>query len=219
MSTDKTFKIKLNDCVVNARKWKAKDKIAFTDIMLYEENKSELIDILVYDCLDEKVALSKDEYKFVLSQIRTQTLGNNIKLQFNCEECNNRFDYIVDLDKTIKPIYSNIKEIHTEHYDIKLDKIKNVDFYKKVIGQAPDELDFYMRIKSINDDEGLSLEEIVDIFENMDISDFDEIFEQWEKIKFKIDDTVNIQCTHCKSEKVYQFDEVPGFFPINWLKK
>lgn len=212
------FKVKLNNQEITIRKWKAKEKLAFTDIMKNKKDKSSLVDLLVYNCIEEDVAFSKDEYKYVLSKIRSLSLGDEIPLQFTCEHCDEQFITVINLSEVIKPIFKDVNEISTEKYDIKLGKIKNTKYYKEVINQAPDELDFYLRIQSINDNDGYSLEEIIEYFGNMDVQDFDDIFEQWDKIKLTIDDVQVIECPHCNGKTQYEFDDIPGFFPANWFK-
>ena len=219
MNQINNFKIKLNNQEITIRKWKAKEKLAFIDIIKNKKDKSELVDILVYNCIEEDVAFSKDEYKYVLSKIREISLGNEIPLQFTCEHCDEEFIEIIKLDETIKPIFKDADVIMTDKYEIKLSKIKNTSYYKKVINEAPDELDFYLRISEINGNDGYTLEEIIELFENMDVLDFDEIFEEWDKIKLKIDDVKIIECPKCSGKTEYEFDDIPGFFPASWFKK
>lgn len=207
--------IKLNGYEVNARKWKAKEKFKFKEI-ISNDNIQEFVKLLVYDCLDREVAFSESEYKYVLSQIRSHSLGNIIKLEFNCEKCNTRFVEDINLDDVIKPEYEKIVPIVTKKHNIKLGTVKNKDFYKRVISQAPDELDFYLRIETINDEEVFSIEEVVNYFSEMDIDEFDEIMKQWDIIKFKINDIHSIKCKNCNDISNYQWDEIPGFFPNSW---
>lgn len=208
--------IKLNNNIVKARKWKAKDKFEFKKI-IKNENGS-FSDILVYNCLDKKIALSEEEYKYVLTQIRCHSLGETIKLEFYCEHCESRFSTELNLNDLIKPIISNKDIIQTEKHIIQLGEVINPEFYKKVILQAPAELDFYLRIKTINDNECFSIESVVNYFNEMDIDEFESIMEQWEEIKFKVDDIVEVKCTNCEEPKKYKFDEIPGFFPESWFE-
>ena len=64
----------------------------------------------------------------------------------------------------------------------------------------------------------MKLEEIVELFNEMNIDEFDSVFERWEDIRFKIDDTSEISCKNCEDKVKYSFDEVPGFFPPAWFK-
>lgn len=211
------FKVKLNNQEITIRKWKAKEKLAFKEIMKDKDSdKSKLVDILVYNCIEEDVAFSKDEYKYVLSKIRSLSLGDEIPLQFTCDECNEQFIEQIIISEVIRPSFKEIKTIETKNFEIQLGKIRNTNYYKSVVNQSPNELDFYLRVQSINGNDGYTLEEIIDYFENMDVQDFDEIFEQWDQIKFKIEDTKIIECPHCSNKVKYEFDDIPGFFPASW---
>lgn len=203
------------------RKWKAKEKKEFLKTIKEKENLDDLQDILVYNCIEGKAAFSIDEFKYVFSKMRQISLGEKIKLEFFCNECKSKFIQEIPLDDIIKPIFSKIKNIQSKNYNIELSGIVNPDFYKKIISENVEyskEYDFYLRIKSINDNETMTLEEIVEMFDNMDIDEYDYIFNEWEKIRFKINDIVDISCNNCNHIVKYSFDEVPGFFPNSWFK-
>lgn len=213
------MKIKL-DKEFTIRKWKAKEKKEFLNTVRNSESLDTLQDVLVYNCIEEKVAFNADEFKYVLTQIRSYSLGDEIELEFYCEDCKNKFLDTIKLSSVIKPIISGKKEIKTKNYKIKLGEIRNVDFYRETIKNNPSEekdYDFYLRIMSINGDDSLTLEETVDLFNEMDIDEFDSIFNQWEDIRFKIDDVADIACIKCDNSVKYSFDEIPGFFPPSWF--
>lgn len=215
------MKIKLGNKELTIRKWKAKEKKEFLNTVRKSETLDSLQDVLVYNCIEEKVALNAEEFKYMMTQIRSYSLGDEIELEFYCDSCKSKFLNTVKLSEIVKPVFSNTNEIKTKNYKIKMSTIKNVDYYKEVIKNNPTEekdYDFYLRIDSINADDSLSLEEIVDLFNEMDIDEFDSIFEQWEAIRFKIDDVTEISCKKCESTVKYSFDVIPGFFPPSWFK-
>ena len=215
------MKIKLGNKELTIRKWKAKEKKEFLNTVRKSETLDSLQDVLVYNCIEEKVALNAEEFKYMMTQIRSYSLGDEIELEFYCDSCKSKFLNTVKLSEIVKPVFSNTNEIKTKNYKIKMSTIKNVDYYKEVIKNNPTEekdYDFYLRIDSINADDSLSLEEIVDLFNEMDIDEFDSIFDQWEAIRFKIDDVTEISCKKCESTVKYSFDEIPGFFPPSWFK-
>ena len=215
------MKLKIGSNEVTIRKWKAKEKKAFLSTIKKGESLDTLQDVLVYGCIEEKVVFNADEFKYAITKIREFSLGSNIELEFYCNSCKSKFLDTIKLEEVVKPIYSNKKNISTKNYEIKIGTIRNIDFYNKTIKENPSEekdYDFYLRIESINDNDCLTLAEIVELFNNMDIDEFDSIFEQWEDIRFKIDDTKEVKCKKCSSSVVYSFDEIPGFFPTNWFK-
>lgn len=214
------MKIKLGTNEITIRKWKAKEKKEFLNTVRTSDSLDVLQDVLVYNCIEEDVALSAEEFKYVMTQIRSYSLGETIDLEFFCENCKVKFLNTINLKEIIKPIISNKKEIKTANYKIRLGKIRNPSFYRETIKNNPLEekdYDFYLRISSINDNDSMSLEEIVQLFNDMDIDEFDNIFEKWENMRFKIDDTAEICCKKCGTAVKYSFDEVPGFFPPSWF--
>lgn len=215
------MKIKLNGKELTIRKWKAKEKKEFLKTVRTSEKLDTLQDVLVYNCIEEKVALSADEFKYVMTQIRSYSLGDEIELEFFCDECKAKFLHKIKLSEIIKPIISGKNEIKTKNYRIILGDIRNVNFYRETIENNPVEekdYDFYLRIQSVNGDESMSLEETIEMFNEMDIDEFDDIFKQWEDIRFKIDDTCYIECKNCSDRVKYSFDEIPGFFPPAWFE-
>lgn len=210
--------IQLNGNTIKARKWKAKEKLFFKKN--YEENMDECLKKLVYDCLeDPNVGLSTIEFEYVFIKLREASLGDNINLEFYCEECEKRFISNIFIKDVYKPVFKVSNVIKTKNNTIKIGKIKNKKFYDDITSQNPEslaELDFYLRIETINDEDVTSLEDVIEYFENLDVAEFDEIFSQWDEISFKIDLTYTVKCSKCSAEKEYEFDEMPGFIPSSW---
>ena len=203
------------------RKWKAKEKKEFLRTVRSSEKLDTLQDILVYNCIEEDVALSAEEFKYVMTQIRSYSLGDDIELEFFCDNCKAKFLRTIKLSEIVKPIISGKNEIKSKNYKIKIGSIRNSSYYKETINNNPSEekdYDFYLRIQSINGDESMTLEEIIEMFNEMDIDEFDEIFKQWELIRFKVDDVCEISCKNCSDTVNYSFDEIPGFFPPSWFE-
>jgi hypothetical protein len=44
------------------------------------------------------------------------------------------------------------------------------------------------------------------------------LLEQWDDIKFRLDDINEAVCTHCGAEEKYKFDDMPNFFPKSWFR-
>lgn len=217
------YKIVELDKKYKIRKWKAREKREFLNTIKNGESLDTLQGVLVYNCIEGEAAFNPDEFKYMMSQIRQYSIGNTVDLEFYCKCCKNKFLKNIEIDKLIKPIKSNKKEIKSKNYNIIIGEIKNPNYYKSITEDInyisyTKEVDFYLRIVSINDNDCMSLDEIIDLFDNMDIDEFDNIFNQWEDIKFKIDDKYNVECSSCNDSVVYSFDEIPGFFPPSWFR-
>lgn len=199
------------------RKWKGSDKKNFLKAMKKTDiNIMEVMQTLVYDCLEEKVALSPDEFKYVLSRIRAYSLGEEFNVEFYCNECGNIFKRTFTLKDTMRFTYTPLSEINVQSVNIQLGEIRNKDFYINKISEDI-EYDFLLRISSINGNESFSLKELENIIDDIDIDILASIVEIWEDHKFKIDDVNTVQCD-CGKSHTYKFDEIPEFLPIEWFK-
>lgn len=216
------MELKFNGKTINIRKWKAKDRKTFvSEIKNKNLDSDEIKNALVYDCIDEDVILSPDEFRYVLSRIRAYSLGENIHFEIICSECGNEFELDIDLKDIFKTSFEDKKEIIFKDINIKISDIKNKEYYNKLLSENTDDLyliDFLMRIDSINGNDSYTLEELISYFNNLDIDLFDGILEQWENIRFKIDDVHSVKCPSCNNIHKYKFDELPEFFPTKWFK-
>lgn len=209
------------------RKWKAKDKKNFIKKIKTSENVKErdLTNELVYDCLEDKnIALSIDEFRYVISKIREKSLGSDVKFELFCDGCKTKFNTTEKIGDIIKQKYKKYKNISVNDIDITIDEPINVKFYYDTINrcETDDEynfVDFLLRIKKINDIDTFKFDELVDYFDNLDITVLDEILTKWEEMCFVVDDVKEVECPHCKAKQKYKFDIIPDFFPENWTKR
>jgi hypothetical protein len=57
----------------------------------------------------------------------------------------------------------------------------------------------------------------VEYFDEMDIDKFDVILEKYNEMRFTVDNTKEFKC-ECGHKQIFEFDEIPGFFPDSWIK-
>lgn len=213
------YSVKIRDFNVKFRKWKVKDKKKF---IANKDNKIALKESLVYDCLeDKKLALSEEEFKFMLIQIREASLSDKIEFNFICSNCDKEFNYIADLTEIMKGEYKNYGDISYKGHRFTIGSILNRDFYEEMIQNSIlDEtnylIDFMLHIKSYNDNDAFTFEELNEIINNLDIDIFEHIFTKWEEMRFKVNNIHNVICPHCNFEELYEFDDLPHFFPDSW---
>lgn len=211
------MKIQLKDQEITFRKWKGKDKKNFMKEMSQPEpDEIKIMQALVYNCIEEKdIVLSTDEFKYVISMIRAASLGNEIDYNFFCTECENTVDrkyYITDI---IKGKYGHGNTIQSKGVDITLGEIRNKEFYMKKI-QEGSIFDFLLRIKEINGNDSFDLEFLMDFFDDLDLDVLDDVLQQYDDIRFKVDDVNDFVCD-CGHTESYHFDELPEFFPSEWF--
>lgn len=211
------LKLKVGNKVINCRKWKGKDKKRFISAINKENvSETEVMESLVYDCIQEDVILDVEEFRYVLSRIRAYSLGENIHIDFYCENCGGLYEKDFKLKDIISYSYKGLSELKSGDTVIKLGEIKNKELYTKYI-QEDDIYDLLLRVEQFNGDNAFTLETLVDKFDDLDIDVLADLLEQFEQSKFKVDDVNSVECTHCKKETNFKFDELPEFFPETWF--
>lgn len=213
------MKIKLKDQEITVRKWKGKDKKKFMNEMNQPEpDEAKIMQALVYNCIEEEdVVLSTDEFKYVISMIRSISLGDEIKYNFFCTECEETTErkyYITDI---IRGTFGEGNTIEAEGVSITLGEIRNKEFYAKKI-QEGSIFDFFLRIKEINGNDAFDLEFLIDFFDDLDLDVLDDVLKQYDAIRFKVDDVNDFVCD-CGHTESYHFDELPEFFPSSWFNE
>lgn len=212
------FKIDIGRTKLTARKWKGKDKKVFKALMKSAElHETELLQTLVYGCIEEDVILSVDEFKYVLSRIRAESFGEEYVVDFYCAECGDFHTQTFKLKDTVKYSFSKLDTIKVKDIRIKLGEIKNKEIYLKLIAED-DIYDLLLRVEMFNGDNTFTLESLVEKFDDLDIDILTQIIETFENSKFKVADENMITCPHCKAETLYKFDRLPNFLPDDWLE-
>ena len=83
-------KVYLGNREIEFRKWKVKDKFA----VINAKTDHQLKQALVYNCLkDKSICLDKNEFEYMLLQIRQASMSQKYKLEIECSECGKKFDY------------------------------------------------------------------------------------------------------------------------------
>lgn len=211
------MKIQVGDKELNVRKWKGKDKKNFINsLQKNDTSEKEIMDTIVYSCIEEDVVLSVDEFRYVLSRIRANSLGEEIDVEFYCNECGNVHNHTFELKDIIRYRYEPLSEIKVKDVHIQLGEIKNREAYIKRVAQ--DEIyDFLMRIESFNGDSAFTLETLMEKFDDLDLDILEEIMAIYEASRFKVQDENEVVCPHCGHAETFIFDELPGFFPDSWF--
>lgn len=213
------MKIELFNKTINISPWKGRDKRLFKDTMdeLTPETIGNILNVLVFASIDKKVILSIEEYKYVLSRIRIISIGDDFKITLPCENCGKTSEHSYKISDVIKCSFKNTQYIKTEKTTLKLMDPLNEDMYLTLVGEWEDN-DLFVRIAEINGDDALSFEQVVEYFDDLDLNEYNAIFDEWDKHRFTLNDNHEVTCKHCKFSRVYRFDEIPGFIPENWYK-
>jgi len=202
---------------INIRKWKGKDKKNFINALKNPDvQKSDIMNALVYDCIDENVILSDDEFRFVISRIRALSLGEEFTVEFYCEDCGNTFEQEFLLKDVIRYSYKKLDKIDISGANIKFGEPKNLETYINKVQQDSD-YDFLLRIEEINGNNTFTLDELENIINDLDIDVLEEVMSIYDNAKFTVVDTHEVECA-CGKKQMYKFDDIPGFFPNSWFE-
>jgi len=209
------FEIDLGHKIVKARKWKAKDRKNFKKAVLAtgDVDKS-IVNELVLNCLeDQSIALSNEEIQYILIEIRKLSISDSIDFEYTCRNCEKDNKEKVLIDSINKKEFKPWSEVN----GIEFGDIRNAKFYNENKDEDDDIKEIAFHIVSINGDISKTFNEIIEYLDNMDINEFDEILNAFNEMKLTIDNTKEFICS-CGHKQIFEFDEIPGFFPDSWLK-
>lgn len=213
------YKTKIRGKNINFRKWKVKDKKKF---LSNQDNQKIIREALVYDCLEDKtIALSDDEFKFMLFNIRYKSIPEPLLMEMECGECDEGFDLEIQYNDAVS-VQGDDKysEIEVRKHIFKMKDIKNRDFYEDMIlnTEDPEEkklIDFILHIDSYNDQD-YDFDKMNEIIINLDVEDFEDIFIKWEKMRFQCNTISLVECPKCQYSDHFEFEHFPYFFPDSW---
>lgn len=211
------MKLKVGNKTLTVRKWKGKDKKKFINALKRTRvSEQDVMDSLVYDCIEEDVVLSNEEYRYVVSRIRAMSLGEEFNVEFYCKECGETYSKTFMLKDILTYTYKDLKEINVQNTKIKFGDIKNKEFYVQKINEDIN-YDFLLRIEKFNNNDSFTLEELEEMVEDLDLDVLEEIMTKYHESKFTVHDVHSVECTNCGHSQKYKFDDIPGFFPKSWF--
>lgn len=210
--------LELNGKTIYFRKWRVKDRIALESA----QGQSEVRQVLVYNCLEDKdIVLDDYEYQYVLIKLREASVGDEIKYNFVCNHCRAKFDYTAKISETMEPIHATYEPIVVDGYRIELGEVSNRGAYESVIFGIKDITerkiaDMVMHIRAINGNMKLGYKDLMNLITEMDVDVFQEIWNQWNQVHFRLNRIHRVECPFCKKTMLIEFDDMPGFFPEKW---
>ena len=212
-------KVYLGNREIEFIKWKVKDKFA----VINAKTDHQLKQALVYNCLkDKSICLDKNEFEYMLLQIRQASMSQKYKLEIECSECGKKFDYTfedINLNTSVK--FSDYSLINEDNVKIELQDIQNQEFYDNIIKdvtskQEQNLLDFALHVKSINGNEGLTIVTVCDFLNELDTDTFEKIYLKWLLQKFDFYVEIDTVCPNCGKKEHLVINEFPKFFPASW---
>lgn len=214
------YELELQGRKIKFRTWKVKDKENLIKAKTnYDKKKA-----LVFNCLENpNEALDYLEYEYVLFNIRNKSLPNYVtKYVLRCPNCGTVYNCNVHFSDILEKNDRKYAEIKSGNYSIKVGNIKNQEFYENMIMNITDNeqkilIDFILHITEFNSRIDFSAEELIKIFDSMDIETFEDIFKQWNSMRFSYNTIGYCTCPDCDYEDRFDFKDVDNFYPKSWF--
>lgn len=218
-NNDFPYELELQGRKIKFRTWKLKDK----ENLLKAKTNYEKKKVLVYNCLEKPdTPLDYLEYEYVLFSIRNASLPNYVtSYVIRCPDCGEVFKCNVHFSNILDRDIREYKEIKSGDISIKVDNIKNQKFYEEMISNIEEDeqkilIDFVLHISEFNGRLDLSASDIVKILNNLEIEQFEDIFKQWNEMRFAFKTVGYVECPECGREDQYDFKQVDNFYPKSW---
>lgn len=216
--------VNINNQRVRFRKWKGKDKKKFLSILSNAQTETltlkDTVDVLIRSQLEshKDQTFTQEEIRYLLSRIRAQSLGNVLSVKLHCQACQQPFTHEYKITSIIKAKHSTLDVYDDGEVSIKFGKIRNQDLYFEKI-QEDEALEIFFNIEEFNFQKHYSIPELIDAFDELDLDTLDNILNYYNENRFFVNDLHEIKCPHCNEIGVYEFDELPGFFPESWFNE
>jgi len=217
------------DKVVHLRKWKAKDRKRFRNVIEEKGENLSVTDIsmaLVFPCILEKnILLTEEEIKYISTVLREISISETFDFEFYCtdENCENDNKVTLRIEDVNKPKYSEWGEVEINGGFITFGERVKPDFYYKAIYDAKTQfdkelVDLTLHIIKVEQDDTKTFPEMLELLDNLDTDVMDKIVEEFNKQRFVQDSEHSLKCSKCGKEHNFIFDEIEGFFPETWTK-
>jgi len=155
----------------------------------------------------------------MLIVIRDASLPGEIGYEFTCE-CGFTYDYNPNLRDVIKPVFKGYGNILAKGVNFEMQPVQNRAFYEETLGSSSELestlFDFLLHVKSLNQNTCLTFDQLLEVVNEMEVDVFEDVFLQWNSMKFKVNNVSPVTCPKCSLTQLYEFDDLPDFFPESW---
>jgi len=223
MSTKKEYPYELDikSKKFNFRKWKVKDKKEFLKNL--NDDPESAVRNLVYNTIDDKkITLDSEEFKYTLVKLRAKSLGEFLTYNFQCDSCNEEYEYNANINEIFKPNFESYGKIIVNDISFKMGEVPNKDAYYNAMlsAESQDEVEFInflLHVHEFNGSDAFTVDSLIDYINEMDLDESEYVFTEWKKMMFKVNSINDVTCPHCGNVETYDFDDLPDFFPENWF--
>jgi hypothetical protein len=215
-----------NDKTPTFYPWKGKQKRLVQEAI--QSNNLNLSSILVEDMLqDQNIYLNEAEINYCFLKMRQKYLDNsNIEAKFICPECLSTNTANIESDVLFESVKLWEKgQIEVEGKTFVFDcPSYATQQIKQMLKDTPNaakrsilEMIFYIQgIYENGEKLILSPEEIAEMLDNLDINNYNKIYEYYKTLKFSFKPILKLHCEHCEHVEETEMDVLPNF-EKEWL--
>ena len=213
---------KIGDRTFKFRPWTTKNEKEYLIVVESEEDITDekLFNILIRPCLeDPEVALSDNEQKMLMIEIRKKSLGSSFPMRYVCKKCKQVNDLDVEFDKIIEFKPDNFSPIKIQNLVFNIGPIISKKASERLGEQESNIeyafIDFLLHIHSIEIDgeieDTFTFDELNDFIEDLPTYIFDDAYKQFQKMKSSLEFGLKTYCMICNEENNVEFDHIPNF--------
>ena len=214
--------INVGDKKLEIKPWKTKHE---KEYLIYKEqaelDDNSIFEILLKPCIKdvEKYNFTPNEEIYIMTKIRSISLGTDITLNFNCSECDKFNDVDVSLDDIVEYSPSQFHDVEIGDYKFVFKQNNSKKFKERVqAANTKVEKEFVALVLSIVEvqqgDEvydTFTFDELYEFIENLDTETFDVIYNAFVDMNDKLTMNYSIECLFCKVKNTGSLETIPGF--------
>ena len=213
---------KIGDRVFKFKPWTTKNEKDYLIAVESEEDITDniLFEILIRPCLEEPdVALTPNEQKMLMIEIRKKSLGETFPMRYVCRKCKQVNDIDVDFDKIVKFTADKFNDVKIENLVFHFGNIVSQKLKDRLDDQETNVdyafTNFLLHINGIEVDgdmeDTFTFDELTEFVENLPTYIFDKVYEDFQEMKSSLEFGLNTFCMVCNEENEVEFDHIPNF--------
>jgi len=210
---------KLGERVVTLKAWAGKTKKKFKKEFEFAESMEDvdlkkIIEILVYDQIEEDYQLAETELQYLLSELKEMSIGKDIECDSACKQCGttNKLQTTTDVGVFV------CDTLPAKHKEWNFKNIKRTEFTKakNAIMNADDfdglstEADIELACKITKEDKTPA--QMIDTIDDTPLKELTEMMDEYVKHLATFEIKVEKTCTSCQNEVMFDVDIITGIF-------
>jgi len=213
---------KIGDRTFKFKPWNTRNEKEYLIAVEAEDEITDdmLFNILIRPCLEEQdVALSINEQKMLMIEIRKKSLGSTFPMRYICNECKNVNDIDVAFENIVKFRPDKFEDVEVDNMIFSFGNIPTQNLRNRLLEQETDidysftEFLLYIRSITIDDEieDTFTFDELKEFIEDLPTYIFDEVYKKFQDMKSTLEFGLDTYCITCNKENKVEFDHLPNF--------